>query len=160
MREPVRDYVRRIINHYDFEDPAQMALAVENGEIDIAWRILGLTEAFRLGDVEGLTAFNSGGVGIRYLVPNHQMAPFDDQNVRQAISYLVDRDEIIDRALQVHGALGYSTDSPLSAMATQARWARFADGADEIHQWRIAQRAIDAYTKTGSVSAAAGDMPL
>jgi acyl-CoA dehydrogenase len=67
---------------------------------------------------------------------------------------------IIDRAIQVHGALGYSTDSPLSGMATQARWARFADGADEIHQWRIAQRAIDAYAKTGSVSGAAGDLPL
>jgi len=67
---------------------------------------------------------------------------------------------IIDRAIQVHGALGYSTDTPLAHMATQARWARFADGADEVHQWRIAQRAIEAYTKTGSVSAAAGDLPL
>jgi acyl-CoA dehydrogenase len=67
---------------------------------------------------------------------------------------------IIDRAVQVHGALGYSTDTPLAHMATQARWARFADGADEVHQWRIAQRAIEAYTKTGSVSAAAGGLPL
>ena len=41
---------------------------------------------------------------------------------------------IIDRAIQVHGALGYSTDTPLAKMMTQARWARFADGADEIHQ--------------------------
>jgi acyl-CoA dehydrogenase len=67
---------------------------------------------------------------------------------------------IIDRAIQVHGALGYSTDTPLAKMATQARWARFADGADEVHQWRIAQRAIEAYTKTGSVTSAAGDLPL
>ncbi len=67
---------------------------------------------------------------------------------------------IIDRAIQVHGALGYSTDTPLAQMATQARWARFADGADEVHQWRIAQRAIEAYAKTGSVNAAAGDLPL
>lgn len=67
---------------------------------------------------------------------------------------------IIDRAVQVHGALGYSTDTPLAGMLTQARWARFADGADEVHQWRIAQRAIEAFSKTGSVSAAAGDLPL
>jgi acyl-CoA dehydrogenase len=67
---------------------------------------------------------------------------------------------IIDRAIQVHGALGYSQDTPLAQMATQARWARFADGADEVHQWRIAQRAIEAYSKTGSVSGAAGDLPL
>ena len=67
---------------------------------------------------------------------------------------------VIDRAIQVHGALGYSTDTPLAEMATQARWARFADGADEIHQWRIAQRAIDAYLRDGSVNAATGSLPL
>ncbi len=67
---------------------------------------------------------------------------------------------IIDRAIQVHGALGYSQDTPLAQMAQHARWARFADGADEVHQWRIAQRAIEAYTRTGGVSAAAGDLPL
>jgi acyl-CoA dehydrogenase len=67
---------------------------------------------------------------------------------------------ILDRAIQVHGALGYSTDTPLAHMAQQARWARFADGADEVHQWRIAQRAIEAYTRTGGVGPAAGDLPL
>jgi acyl-CoA dehydrogenase len=67
---------------------------------------------------------------------------------------------IVDRAIQVHGALGYSTDTPLAQMAQHARWARFADGADEVHQWRIAQRAIEAYAKTGGVGAATGDLPL
>ena len=55
---------------------------------------------------------------------------------------------IIDRAIQVHGALGYSTDTPLAHMYQHARWARFADGADEVHQMRIAQRTIAAYTDT------------
>jgi len=67
---------------------------------------------------------------------------------------------IIDRAIQVHGALGYSTDTPLAHMAQQARWARFADGADEVHQWRIAQRTIDAYKKDKSTRAATGNLPL
>ena len=67
---------------------------------------------------------------------------------------------IVDRAIQVHGALGYSTDTPLAAMAQQARWARFADGADEVHQWRIAQRTIDAYKKDGTTKRATGDLPL
>lgn len=67
---------------------------------------------------------------------------------------------IIDRAIQVHGALGYSTDTPLAKMAQQARWARFADGADEVHQWRIAQRTIDAYKKDGTTKAATGGLPL
>ena len=54
---------------------------------------------------------------------------------------------IIDRAIQVHGALGYSKDTPLADMFQHARWARFADGADEIHQMRIAQRTISAYQR-------------
>ena len=57
---------------------------------------------------------------------------------------------IIDRSIQVHGALGYSTDTPLAHMYQHARWARFADGADEVHQMRIAQRTIAAYTREGS----------
>jgi acyl-CoA dehydrogenase len=67
---------------------------------------------------------------------------------------------IIDRAIQVHGALGYSTDTPLAQMATQARWARFADGADEIHQMRIAQRTIAAYSDHGTTKTATGNLPL
>jgi acyl-CoA dehydrogenase len=67
---------------------------------------------------------------------------------------------IIDRAIQVHGALGYSTDTPLATMAQHARWARFADGADEIHQWRIAQRTIDAFKKHGNTKTATGNLPL
>ncbi|MDD9943165.1 MAG: acyl-CoA dehydrogenase family protein [Myxococcales bacterium] len=68
--------------------------------------------------------------------------------------------KVIDRAVQVHGALGYSTDSPLSGMLAQARWARFADGADEIHQMRIAQQLIRAHERNGSVGSAVGDLPL
>jgi acyl-CoA dehydrogenase len=67
---------------------------------------------------------------------------------------------IVDRAIQVHGALGYSTDTPLAAMAQHARWARFADGADEVHQWRIAQRTIEAYKRDGDARNATGGLPL
>ncbi|MBT2230418.1 acyl-CoA dehydrogenase family protein [Nonomuraea sp. NEAU-A123] len=67
---------------------------------------------------------------------------------------------IIDRAIQVHGALGYSTDTPLANMFQHARWARFADGADEIHQMRIAERTIAAYRDSGSTGAATGGLPL
>jgi acyl-CoA dehydrogenase len=67
---------------------------------------------------------------------------------------------IIDRAIQVHGALGYSTDTPLAGMLKNARWARFADGADEIHQMRIAQRTIAAWKDHGSTRTATGNLPL
>jgi acyl-CoA dehydrogenase len=67
---------------------------------------------------------------------------------------------VIDRAIQVHGALGYSTDTPLAHMYQHARWARFADGPDEVHQMRIAQRTIAAYQKEGSTRSATGDLPV
>ncbi len=67
---------------------------------------------------------------------------------------------IIDRSIQVHGALGYSTDTPLAHMYQHARWARFADGADEVHQMRIAQRTIAAYTDEGSTRRATGNLPI
>ena len=67
---------------------------------------------------------------------------------------------VIDRSIQVHGALGYSTDTPLASMYQHARWARFADGADEIHQMRIAQRTIAAYRDHGSTRTATGNLPI
>jgi acyl-CoA dehydrogenase len=67
---------------------------------------------------------------------------------------------IIDRSIQVHGALGYSTDTPLASMYQHARWARFADGADEVHQMRIAQRTIAAWKDHGSTRSATGDLPI
>jgi len=67
---------------------------------------------------------------------------------------------IIDRAIQVHGALGYSTDTPLAQMFQHARWARFADGADEVHQMRIAQRTIAAYKDHGTTKSATGNLPV
>jgi acyl-CoA dehydrogenase len=67
---------------------------------------------------------------------------------------------IVDRAIQVHGALGYSNDTPLASMLKQARWARFADGADEVHQMTIARNVIGAWEETGSVRSAIGDLAL
>jgi acyl-CoA dehydrogenase len=49
--------------------------------------------------------------------------------------------DIVDRALQVHGALGYSTDLPLEAMYRFARGTHFYDGADELHR-SVAARLI------------------
>jgi acyl-CoA dehydrogenase len=47
--------------------------------------------------------------------------------------------EVIDRAIQIHGSLGYTTDLPLEAMYRGARALRIADGADEVHKVTIAK---------------------
>ena len=54
-----------------FADPTTMGNAVEKGEIDIAWRILGPVEAVRLMGVEGLTVVKIDAPSLRYLVFNH-----------------------------------------------------------------------------------------
>jgi alkylation response protein AidB-like acyl-CoA dehydrogenase len=41
---------------------------------------------------------------------------------------------VVDRALQVHGALGISRDTPLEAFYREARAARIYDGVDEVHR--------------------------
>ncbi len=63
---------------------------------------------------------------------------------------------VIDRAIQVHGALGYSTDSDLESMMKHARSARLVDGADEVHLSQIARTAIEIFQTEGSVRNATG----
>ena len=47
--------------------------------------------------------------------------------------------EVIDRAIQAHGAAGVSQDFPLAEMYAHARILRIADGPDEVHRRSIAR---------------------
>jgi acyl-CoA dehydrogenase len=117
--------------------------------------------------------------GIQWLIADSAMELYQCKLMVLHAAYKIDRQEdfrtevsmakhfvanslnrIIDRAIQVHGALGYSTDTPLASMMQHARWARFADGADEIHQMRIAENTIKAYTDHGTTASATGGLPV
>jgi acyl-CoA dehydrogenase len=50
--------------------------------------------------------------------------------------------DVLDRAIQVHGSLGYTTDLPLESMYRQARALRIADGVDEVHKVTIARQVL------------------
>ena len=52
---------------------------------------------------------------------------------------------VIDRAIQVHGSLGYSTDLPLESMYRHARAARLYDGPDEVHRVTVARQLLKRY---------------
>lgn len=52
---------------------------------------------------------------------------------------------VVDRALQVYGAAGLTDDTPLSRMYRTARFARFYDGADEVHVESVAKRLLRRY---------------
>jgi acyl-CoA dehydrogenase len=53
--------------------------------------------------------------------------------------------DVVDRAVQLHGALGYSTDLPLEAMYRYARAARLYDGPDEVHRQSVARAILRGY---------------
>ena len=49
---------------------------------------------------------------------------------------------VVDRAIQVHGALGVTADTPLEFMYREARYARLYDGPDEVHRMVVARRLV------------------
>ncbi len=80
----------------DYADPQTMALAVQNGEIDVAWRFLSPEQLTPLKSISDLTVGTVPGGSIRYLILNHTMSPTDDPNVDKAIASAIDRNEIAD----------------------------------------------------------------
>ena len=64
--------------------------------------------------------------------------------------------QVVDTALQLHGALGYSHDTPLARWYTGIRSQRLVDGPDEVHRWRTGANVIKAYEKYGTTAPACG----
>lgn len=61
--------------------------------------------------------------------------------------------DVLDRAIQVHGALGVSDDTPLAMMWRSLRMLRLADGPDEVHKMVIAVRELNRWRKDSPVVA-------
>jgi acyl-CoA dehydrogenase len=49
---------------------------------------------------------------------------------------------VLDRAIQVHGALGMTDDTPLAYWYAHERGARIYDGPDEVHKTVVAKRIL------------------
>jgi len=58
--------------------------------------------------------------------------------------------DVIDRALQVHGGLGMTEDTPLASMWRAARAGRIYDGPDEVHKMVVARRILRSYEEGGT----------
>ncbi len=88
--------------------------------------------------------------GARWLVLNAawQMDTYGKREARQAISLTKVSAanvvmDVLDRAIQVHGSLGMTDDTPLAVMWRQLRMLRLADGPDEVHKMVIAMRELN-----------------
>jgi acyl-CoA dehydrogenase len=58
--------------------------------------------------------------------------------------------DVIDRAIQVHGARGLTDETPLADMYAHARAARIYDGPDEVHRMVVSRRILREFEKGGT----------
>jgi acyl-CoA dehydrogenase len=82
-------------------------------------RLLTLYAAWKLDDVGALAALTEISA-IKVVAPRMLQA-------------------VVDQAMQMHGGIGISNDTPLSSLFAQARALRLADGPDEVHLGMIAR---------------------
>jgi alkylation response protein AidB-like acyl-CoA dehydrogenase len=105
-------------------DQVQAWIAESRAEIDAA-RLYVLDTARRI-DTEGASAARDAISAIKFYVAG----------VLQ---------RVLDRAIQVHGALGVTDDTPLAWWYRHERAARIYDGADEVHKASLARRILKGY---------------
>jgi len=84
-----------IITYYS--KSSTMKLALQQGTIDMAFRDFTPTEYTALGKTTGIRVYKGNGVVIRYLVLNVKRAPTNNPAVRQALAYLMPRQDIASR---------------------------------------------------------------
>ena len=64
--------------------------------------------------------------------------------------------DVVDTAIQLHGSLGYTLDTPLAGWYSEVRAQRLVDGPDEVHRWTVGRNVIKAFRQYGTTAAAAG----
>jgi len=79
-----------------FDTSSALKLAVEQGEVDIAYRNLTATEIDDLRGQEGIEVVQGNGTEIRYLVFNVEKEPFDELAVRRAVAMTIDRQAVVE----------------------------------------------------------------
>lgn len=104
--------------------PVQTWVAESRAEIDAA-RLLVLQTAHKI-DVEGAYAARD----------DISLIKFHTAGVLQ---------NVLDRAIQIHGALGMTDETPLAFWYRHERAARIYDGPDEVHKWSVARRILSRY---------------
>jgi peptide/nickel transport system substrate-binding protein len=99
-----------IINY--FSKSSTMKLALEQGNLDMAFQTFTPTEIASMKKEKSLAVHSAPGVVIRYLVFNVKRPPFNNINVRKAIAYLFPRQTIASRVY-------HNTVTPLYSMVPQ-----------------------------------------
>jgi len=98
-----------------YKDAASLRLALEKGEVDIAWRSLRPTDYEDLRKNPNFKVLEVPGSFIRYLVINVRMDPVSNVLVRRAIAAAIDREDLAETVF-----LG--TMEPLYSLVPKGMW--------------------------------------
>ncbi|WP_457590346.1 ABC transporter substrate-binding protein [Geoglobus sp.] len=133
--------VDRIVVKF-YKDATTLRLALERGEVDIAWRTLSPVDIQSLKGKEGLQVIEAPGGFIRYLVLNgneNTDFPTKDKLVRQAIAAAIDRQDIINKVYM-------GTMEPLYSLVPNGMWShidafkdKYGDGNIELARQLLSQ---------------------
>jgi acyl-CoA dehydrogenase len=110
----------------------QESIATSRMEIDQA-RLLTLYAAWKM-DTAGKRAARQSISAIKIVAANMVM-------------------NVLDRAIQIHGSLGMTDDTPLAPMWRFSRMLRLADGPDEVHKMVLARRELNRWSKRAEAEA-------
>ena len=100
-------------------DSSSLKLAVQNGEVDVAWDTLGPTDLTALAKDHSLTVAKGAGAAIRYWVWRVDKGPGKQLAVRKAAAEIIDRAAIAKNAYENTVTPLYSIVPPGSGGATR-----------------------------------------
>ncbi len=114
-----------------FANAQSLRLALETGEIDVAWRTLNPQDIQDL-QARGYKVVEVPGLFIRYVVVKTDVEPVNNVKVRQALAAAIDRNEIAHRVFK-------GTVEPLYSMVPKGMWShvpafkeKYGDGNIEL----------------------------
>jgi peptide/nickel transport system substrate-binding protein len=131
-----------------FADATTMRLALENKEIDIAWKTLNPADIEDLKTKPNLKTVEAAGAYIRYLCFVTDTPPTDNELVRQGISYAIDRKAVAEKVF-------FNQVIPLYSMIPIGMWSHI-DAFGEYNP----QKAVEILSKAGYSKSKPLEVPL
>jgi peptide/nickel transport system substrate-binding protein len=91
-----------------YSDATSLRLAIDGGEVDIAFRQLRASDIIDLKSKTNVKVWEGTGAFIQYMVFQHNISPFDDPRVRRAIAAAIDRNALTQTVFLNQSAPLYS----------------------------------------------------
>jgi hypothetical protein len=147
LPDPGYEIVRDIPTLHEAVEP-RFGDEVTGGHAEVRIKDLRIPHANVVGEVGGGFAMGQHRLGYGRL--RHGMWSIAKNFIADMLS------KVVDTALQIHGSLGYTFDTPLAAWYAEVRMQHLVDGPDEVHRWKIGRNVLTAQRKYGTTASAAG----